>query len=179
MKLNHWDQWFAREISSFLSGPQYLVGAISSSTHQSIPDWESLSTMREVTAGGVAEADMLEVEKNLRSTIPIHTVIASITLATDIYWLMLKLSRLCAQHFMLMSISSVLRKPTLWGRYHYFPLQKKKLTLESGQTGTGTVSGPRSGVTLYCSQDPGCIINCSWDKRQPNKNPFYYSNCFS
>lgn len=41
--------------------------------------------MREVTAGGVAEADMLEAEKNLRSTIPIHTVIASITLATDIY----------------------------------------------------------------------------------------------
>lgn len=64
----------------FSSGPWSLVGAVSSSTHRPTPDWESLNRVRDVTDGSEAYADNLEAKKNLRATVPITAVVASITL---------------------------------------------------------------------------------------------------
>ena len=55
----------------------------SSSPHWPILDWESLSRVRNVTDESEAQADNPEAE--LRATVTVTIVVASITLATDHY----------------------------------------------------------------------------------------------
>lgn len=69
--------------------------------------------MKDVTDRSITYANNLEAKRVLRVTVPIMTIITPIRLGTNIYWLVLTLSWLCAQSFRLIFISFFLPTFTL------------------------------------------------------------------